>query len=334
MKSKPKKTKKIKVEKALGENLVVKEKDSNQRLDAFLVKRYPKHSRTFLQKLIKNGDILVNGGKVKTGYTIYADDKISVNVPAPVDNEVIGEDIPLDIVFEDKDLLVINKAAGMVVHPAVGNYHGTLVNALMGNKSKLSSIGGVIRPGIVHRLDKDTSGLLVIAKNDAAHQSLSKQIKDHTAIRKYLALVKGKIVREQATIHTAYGRNMRYRQKMAAYELEPKDTGIINKFRPDEASLKEAITLYKVKERYNGYTLVECELKTGRTHQIRVHMQYLGFPVVGDTVYGPKHNELGAMRQMLHAYSLSFDHPKTGKRLEFSASLPKDFKEVISKLKK
>jgi 23S rRNA pseudouridine1911/1915/1917 synthase len=308
-------------EKKGPQEIIVGEEDQGQRLDQYLVGRYPKHSRTFIQKLIKNGDILVNGEKVKTGLHLFNGFKIMVNVPEPVDTEIKGEKLPIDIVYEDKDLLVVNKPAGMVVHPAVGNYSGTLVNALLGKRGKLSSIGGVIRPGIVHRLDKDTSGLLVVAKNDLAHQSLSKQIQEKTAIRKYLAIVYGRVNREEGTIHTAYGRHSRHRQKMAVYELGTEE-------------MKEAITHYKVRQRFRNFTLVECELETGRTHQIRVHMKHLGHTILGDTVYGPKKNDLGVTRQMLHAYSLSFDQPKTGKRLQFEVKPPEDFKAIVDRLAK
>ena len=325
MKKAPKKktAKKPAINKALNAEIVVGVEAVGQRLDQYVTSLYPQFTRSRIQNLIRDGKILLNGEQIKCGKDVEEGDVIKVEIPPVVKLNMEAQDLPLDIIFQDKDLAVVNKPAGMVVHPAVGNPDQTLVNVLLAKIKNLSGIGGVERPGIVHRLDKDTSGLMVIAKNDMAHHSLAKQIEERTAVRKYLALVKGELKQPQGIIETGYGRHPRNRQKMAVLDENSGAKG----------EIREAITLYKVKQRFKGYTLVECELKTGRTHQIRVHLKHIGFPVVGDQVYGRQKGELGATRQLLHAYSLSFNHPRTGKPVSFTADLPKDFKNILSSLK-
>lgn len=274
-------------------------------------------SRTFVQNLINDGHVVVNGEIVKANYKIREGDKVQVRIPAPRLLEVLPEDIPLDIVYEDEDLLVVNKAQGMVVHPAPGAWTGTLVNALMYHCANLSGINGVLRPGIVHRIDKDTSGLLVIAKNDFIHGNLSAQLKDHTTARKYLVIVHGVLSEPSGTIDAPIGRNPTERKQMAV----------------TVRNSKRAITHYRVIERFKEFTYLEACLETGRTHQIRVHMAYIKHPVLGDPLYGPKRNRFNLKGQMLHAAELGFVHPRSGKWLEFSASLPQEFQEVIFKLR-
>jgi len=291
--------------------------DADQRLDQYVSDSLDALSRSHVQKLIKSGQIKVNDSLSKAGYKIRKDDKITVVIPPPEKlDRVEPEKIPLDILYEDDDLIVINKPAGMVVHPAAGNNSGTLVNALLYHCERLSGIGGVQRPGIVHRLDKDTSGVLVVAKSDRAHQSLSKQIKDRSATRKYLALVLGNVRQDEGTIEARMGRHPVHRKKMSVIKEE-------------HLKSREAVTRYRVKERFNDYTLVEAELKTGRTHQIRVHMSSIKHPVVGDHVYGRSKNEFGVKRQLLHAETLGFIHPANGKEMRFTSDLPDDFKQAL-----
>ena len=245
---------------------------------------------------------------------------LEVEMPEAKEPDIIPEDISLDIVYEDDDVLVINKPAGMVVHPAAGNYTGTLVNAIMHHcGDRLSSINGVIRPGIVHRIDKDTSGLLMVAKNDAAHNSLAQQLAEHSITRKYVAIVWDNLKENDGIVDAPIGRHPKDRKKQSVmYD----DTG------------KRAVTHWKVLERFGSFTLVECQLETGRTHQIRVHMAYIKHPLLGDSVYGPAKSAAGAKRQMLHAKTLGFVHPSTGKYIEFDSQLPEDFSEVLNKLRK
>jgi len=293
--------------------------DSGKRLDQYLFAAGLSHSRAHIQKLIKTDIVKVNGKVSKAGHKLRENDKISALVPALVKLEIKAENIPLNIVYEDKDILVINKPAGMVSHPAPGHYEGTLVNALLHHLKDLSGIGGVERPGIVHRLDKDTSGLMMIAKNDKAHLSLARQIKDRTIEKKYVALVHGKIEKDEGVIEAPIGRSPRHRKKMTV-------------IRSDKLKSKEAVTRYKVIRRFRNYALLELTLVTGRTHQIRVHLASIGNPVVGDSVYGRASNEFGIKRQLLHAAQLKFVHPGTGKIIEFKADVPKDFEAVIKKL--
>ena len=298
------------------EKIVVDEE--NVRLDAYIAKKEEKLSRTMIQKLIEDGDVLVNGDVKKISYKVQVGDIIEVNISEPKETGIKAQAIPLEIVYEDNDIIVVNKPKGMVVHPANGNPDGTLVNAIMAKcKGSLSGIGGEIRPGIVHRLDKDTSGLLIVAKNDQAHINMSKQIKDRKVKKIYIALVKGSIAEDEATINMPIGRSTKDRKKMAV--------------RKDG---KEAITHFKVLKRYDKYTLLEIKIDTGRTHQIRVHMAEIGHPVVGDSVYSSGKNEFGVEGQMLHAKSLDFKHPITQKQMHLEAELPEYFKEVLSELER
>ena len=283
-------------------------------------------SRSFIRKLIDNGDVQVNGKVVKASFVPKYGDEIELNLPEAVLPDIVPEDIPLDIVYEDDDVIVINKPKGMVVHPAAGNYHGTMVNALMFHcKDNLSGINGILRPGIVHRIDKDTTGLIVACKNDTAHRSLAEQLKEHSITRRYQALVNGTFKEEEGRIEASIGRSPSDRKKMA----------------PNVKNGKEAVTHYRVLGVINGesqkkYTHVECVLETGRTHQIRVHMAYIGHPLVGDFVYGPYKEDAKVMGvdlrgQCLHAGVLGFVHPSTGKYMEFEAELPEYFKKLLAR---
>ncbi|HWQ71365.1 MAG TPA: RluA family pseudouridine synthase [Desulfitobacteriaceae bacterium] len=274
-------------------------------------------SRTFVQNLIDHGHVSVNGEIVKANYKIRAGDKVRVRIPEPRLLEVLPDNIPLDIVYEDEDLLVVNKARGMVVHPAPGAWTGTLVNALMDHCVNLSGINGVLRPGIVHRIDKDTSGLLVVAKNDFVHGNLAAQLKDHATARKYLVIVHGVITEPGGTINAPLGRNPAERKQMAV----------------TVRNSKQAVTHYTVLEKFREFTYLEARLETGRTHQIRVHMAYIKHPVLGDPLYGPKRNSFNLSGQMLHAAELGFVHPRSGKWLQFTAPLPEEFQEVLGKLR-
>lgn len=265
--------------------------------------------------MLKNGDITVNGELAKPNYKVQVGDEIHYEVREPEELEVLAEDIPLDIYFEDKDMLVVNKPEGMVVHPSAGHASGTLVNALLFHCDDLSGINGKIRPGIVHRIDKDTSGLLMVAKNDHAHESLAKQLKDKTSDREYIALVHGDIVHQKGTIEAPIGRAKEDRQKMAVVR-----------------DGKEARTHFEVLERLPGYTLINCKLDTGRTHQIRVHLKYIGHPLAGDPKYGPK-NTIKGNGQFLHAAKLGFDHPTTKERMMFEAPLPSSFEKALKSLR-
>lgn len=286
------------------------------RIDKVLTGLFPDYSRSQIQLWLKEGVVAVNGQPVKANYKVKAKDELFVAIPEPETLDVIAEDIPLTIVYEDEDVAVINKPQGMVVHPSAGHSHGTLVNALMYHVKDLSSINGVIRPGIVHRIDKDTSGLLMVAKNDQAHESLAKQLKDKTSLRKYVALVHGEISHDKGTINAPIGRSKVNRKMQSVRE-----------------DGKSAVTHFTVLERFEGFTLVELKLETGRTHQIRVHMQYIGFPLAGDPVYGPK-KTLPGNGQFLHAQMLGFTHPVTGQEMVFEATLPEVFEKTLEKLRK
>ena len=287
----------------------------NMRLDTYIASKYD-ISRTMVQKLIEEGNVLVNEKEKKISYKVQIGDNIKINIPKPQETNIKPENIPIDIVYEDNDIIVVNKPKGMVVHPANGNSDGTLVNAIMAIcKGSLSGIGGEIRPGIVHRLDKDTSGLLIIAKNDRAHVNMSNQIKNREVKKIYIALVRGNVNEEEATINMPIGRSTKDRKKMAV--------------RKDG---KEAITHFKVLKRYSKYTLLEVKIDTGRTHQIRVHMSEIGHPIIGDMVYSNGKNEFSVSGQMLHAKSLDFKHPITGKDMHLEADLPQYFKDVLDKL--
>ncbi|WP_165006605.1 MULTISPECIES: RluA family pseudouridine synthase [unclassified Enterococcus] len=286
------------------------------RIDKVLTSLFSDYSRSQVQLWLKEGAVFVNGKAVKANYKVKAEDKILVEIPEPEPLDVIAEDIPLEIVYEDESVAVINKPQGMVVHPSAGHTHGTMVNALMYHIKDLSSINGVIRPGIVHRIDKDTSGLLMVAKNDEAHESLAKQLKDKTSLRKYVALVHGEIPHEKGTINAPIGRS-KVNRKMQAIREDG----------------KPAVTHFTVLERFDGFTLVELKLETGRTHQIRVHMKYIGYPLAGDPVYGPK-KTLKGNGQFLHAQMLGFKHPVTNEEMVFEAPLPELFEKTLEKLRK
>lgn len=289
------------------------------RLDVVLSLSLEELSRNHVQKLIEAGQVELNGEICKVKKTLLKNgDTIEITIPEPEELAVIGENIPLDIIYEDQDLLVINKPKGMVVHPAVGNQTGTVVNAVLYHcGSSLSSINGVRRPGIVHRIDKDTSGLLMIAKNDKAHNSLAKQLAEHSITRAYRAIVYNNFSKDEGTIDKPIGRDPKNRLRQTVTELNSRN----------------AVTHYKVIERFGNYTYVEVELETGRTHQIRVHMASIKHPLLGDQVYGPQKKMMGTETQLLHAKKLGFIHPGTGVYMEFDSELPEEFKRVLNKLK-
>lgn len=275
-------------------------------------------SRAAVQRMIEEGNVLVNSKNTKMAYKISLGDEITIIKEKPREIEIKAEDIPLDIIYEDNDILVVNKQKGLVVHPGNGNPDGTLVNAIMNKcKDSLSGIGGEIRPGIVHRIDKDTSGLLIIAKNDKAHINMSEQIKNHEVKKTYIALVRGKTKENQATIDMPIARSNKDRTKMAVSK-----------------NGKNAITHFEVIERFSGYTLLKVNIETGRTHQIRVHLSQIGYPIVGDFVYSNGKNPFGVQGQMLHSSELEFKHPITGKEMKLQACLPEYFEEVLEKLRK
>ena len=297
------------------EELIVKE-NNQKRLDSYVTDKLSKLSRTTAQRLIEDGKILVNEKKQKASYKPEEGDVISIEIPEAKDVELKAQDIPVPVVYEDNDIIVVNKPKGMVVHPANGNPDGTLVNAILAMcKDSLSGIGGEIRPGIVHRLDKDTSGLLIVAKNDEAHMNMSKQIQERKVTKKYVALVRGVVAEDEATIDLPIARSTKDRKKMAVV-----------------FGGREAVTHFNVLERFGQYTLVECILETGRTHQIRVHMAYIGHPVSGDKVYGVKNEKVDFEGQCLHARKIGFIHPKTNEYIEFTSELPDYFKKYLKKL--
>jgi len=297
--------------------LEAEENVPGERLDKYLGTILTDQSRSYLQKLIKEGAVLVNGKPVKASYRMEEEDHIEILMPEPEEPEIPAEDIPLDILYEDEDLLIVNKPKGMVVHPAAGHRTGTLVNAVLYHcKGCLSGINGIMRPGIVHRIDRDTTGALVICKNDYAHNHVAKQLKEHTITRRYLAVITGVIKEEEGTIDSPIGRHPTERKKMAA--------GVKNG--------KRAVTHYKVLQRYESHTLVECRLETGRTHQIRVHMASIHHPILGDTVYGSPKNPYHLEGQVLHARVLGLVHPVTGTYIETEAPLPKYFQNLLKKL--
>lgn len=299
--------------------LVLTEEEEGVRLDKILAGRLPDLTRTAVQKLLEEESVLINGKPAVKNHKGKAGDMVTVGIPEPEPLSLQAENIPLDIVYEDSDLLVVNKPQGMVVHPAPGNYQGTLVNALLAHcGDSLSGINGVIRPGIVHRIDKDTSGLLMVAKNDFAHQGLALQIKEHSFRREYEAVVVGRLKQESGEISAPIGRHPVDRKKMAV----------------TEKNSKEAITRFRVIAEYPGYTHVRLRLETGRTHQIRVHMAYLGHPVAGDPIYGPKKPDLGLKGQCLHAKLIGFVHPRDGRYLEFESPLPDYFIKFLERLQR
>lgn len=294
---------------------LVGEEMAGIRLDLFLVEQKPDLTRSHIQKLVAGGMVQVNGGAVRVSYRVRPGDMVDLRIPEPGLTSVEPEGIPLDIRYEDEHLIVINKPRGMVVHPAGGNYSGTMVNALMHYCRDLSGINGVLRPGIVHRLDKDTSGLLVVAKNDQAHLSLAEQLQQRTVIRNYVALVHGRVQESKGMVDAPIGRHPADRQRMAVV-----------------AGGKAAITRYQVARRLDNYTYLELRLETGRTHQIRVHLDYLGHPVAGDNKYGPARPHFGLDGQFLHAYRLGFSHPVSGDYLEFTSELPAVLAAVLQEL--
>ncbi len=300
-------------------SITVLQEQAGLRIDRLIADSLSDFTRSGIAKLIEGGNVSVNGKAVSKNYKCRAQDNITVNVPDAVALEAQPENIPLDIVYEDNDLLVVNKPKGMVVHPAAGNYSSTLVNALLYHcKDSLSGINGVIRPGIVHRIDKDTSGLLIVAKNDAAHISLAQQIKEHSFHRAYRAVVYGNIKEDSGTVHQPIGRSPKDRKKMAVTDKNSKD----------------AVTHYQVLQRFGDFTYIRCVLETGRTHQIRVHMAYIGHPLAGDAVYGPKKVITNLNGQCLHAGEIGFVHPKTNEYMEFNSPLPDYFTAFLKRLER
>ena len=300
------------------EEIEVKKEEVGKRLDSYISSKKEEITRTTAQRLIEEGNILVNNKKQKVSYKVLEGDLIQISPEEIKEIEIKPQEIPIEIIYEDKDIIVVNKPKGMVVHPANGNPDGTLVNAIMAIcKDSLSGIGGELRPGIVHRLDKDTSGLLIIAKNDKAHVNMSEQIKNHQVRKTYIALVRGVIKENEATINMPIGRSTSDRKKMA-----------VNK------NGKEAITHIKVLKRYDKYTLLEVNIETGRTHQIRVHLSHIGYPIIGDYTYSNGKNEFGVVGQCLHARKLEFKHPITNKEIKLEAPLPEYFEKIINELNK
>lgn len=302
-------------------NYNVEESDVKKRLDKFVLEKNSDITRSYIKSLIEEGNITVNGKIEKSGYSLKRSDIVKVNITKDEEVNIEPQDIPLDIMYEDDDIIIVNKPKGMVVHPAVGNFSGTLVNALMySHKNNLSGINGKIRPGIVHRIDKDTSGILVVAKNDIAHKKLSDTFKVHDIKREYIAIVKGIIKEDRLDIEYPIGRSNKDRKKMA----------VTNK------NSRNAVTHVEVLKRYyiSNVTVIKATLETGRTHQIRVHMSYINHPLLGDEVYGKKDNMFKISGQMLHAKLLGFNHPSTGKYVEFESKLPNYFCDVLEKLDK
>ena len=289
------------------------------RIDRYLSEQYPEHSRSYLQKLIKDGNVLVNGKHIKSNYKLSEEDEIQIEIPEPKEVDIQAEPVPLDIIYEDSDIIVLNKQKDMVVHPCPGHYTGTLVNGLLYHcKDQLSGINGELRPGIVHRIDKDTTGLLVICKNDHAHNFIAEQLKVHSITRKYHAIVYHNIGEEEGSVDAPIGRNPNDRKKMAV----------------NYKNGKRAVTHYKVLERLKEqYTYIKCSLETGRTHQIRVHMSHIHHPLLGDEVYGPKKDKFHLQGQCLHAKVLGFIHPTTKEYMEFTSPLPEYFEQLLKKLR-
>jgi 23S rRNA pseudouridine1911/1915/1917 synthase len=299
-------------------SFTVEEPIANQRIDKIITAACPQFSRTHIQRVIENNGVTVNGKAVDKSYVAAAGSKVEVIADEPRPLYIVAQEIPLDIRFEDKDLLVVNKPRGLVVHPAAGNYDGTLVNALMNHcKKSLSGINGVMRPGIVHRIDKDTSGLLLVAKNDFTHNSLASQLKTHSITREYRAVVYGHLKQTEGTIDAPIGRSIKDRKKMCV----------------TDKNSKSAVTHYTVLEEFDGFTYIKLRLETGRTHQIRVHMAYIGHPVAGDMVYGPQNGEKSLNGQCLHAALIGFSHPRDGRYIEISAELPDYFEDFLRRIK-
>ena len=291
-------------------------KEDGIRLDKAIAELDPDISRMTVQKLIEDDKILVNGKKEKASYKVKINDKIIIEFEKPKESKLKAEEIPLNVIYEDNDIIIIKKEKGMVVHPGNGNPDGTLANAIMARcKDSLSGIGGEIRPGIVHRIDKDTSGIIIVAKNDKAHLNISEQIKEHKTTKTYLALVRGRVKENEATIDMPIGRSKKDRKKMAV-----------------DKDGKKAVTHFKVLKRYSDCTLLEVVIETGRTHQIRVHLSEIGYPIIGDYTYSNGENRFDVEGQMLHAYKIKFKHPTTNEEVEYTAELPKYFKDILEKL--
>ena len=295
----------------------VAEEFEDMRIDRYLAEICPDLSRSYVQKLLKSGDVEADGAKVKPSYRVSAGEVVELEVQAPSEPEILAQDMDLDIVYEDEDVILINKPKGMVVHPAAGHYEGTLVNGLMAHcKDQLSGINGMLRPGIVHRIDKDTTGILIVCKNDMAHRSIAAQLKEHSITRRYQAIVCGVIREEEGTVDAPIGRHPTDRKKMCV----------------NEKNGRHAVTHYRVLRRFANYTYIECRLETGRTHQIRVHMASLHHPILGDAVYGPARCPFHLEGQTLHAGVLGFVHPRTGQYMAFTAPLPEYFKQLLDRL--
>lgn len=298
------------------EKYIVKQEEQGKRLDMYVSNQSSEITRTTAQRLIEQGNVLVNGKKQKVAYKILSGDVVTIEKVEPKAIELKAQEIPIDVIYEDDDIIVVNKPKGMVVHPANGNPDGTLVNAIMAIcKDSLSGIGGEIRPGIVHRLDKDTSGLLIVAKNDKAHVNMSEQIKNHEVKKTYIALVRGIVKENEATIDMPIGRSTSDRKKMAVVK-----------------NGRNAVTHIKVLKRYDKYTLLEINIETGRTHQIRVHLSYIGYPIIGDYIYSNGKNEFGVVGQCLHAKCLEFKHPITGEKMMLEAPLPDYLENILKEL--
>ena len=301
------------------QRLTVSPEDAGVRIDKYLAEQLPDITRSYLQKLLKDGSVQMNGKPVKASTKTAAGAVIALTIPEPEEPEILPENIPLDILYEDSDVILINKPKDMVVHPAAGHYTGTLVNALMYHcRGDLSGINGVLRPGIVHRIDKDTTGVLIVCKNDRAHNALAEQLKEHSITRKYRAIVCGNLKEDEGTVDAPLGRHPQDRKKMAIVR----------------SGGKRAVTHYRVLERFGNYTYIECRLETGRTHQIRVHMASLGHPLLGDEIYGRAKSPFKLEGQTLHAMVLGFIHPTTGEYMEFEAPLPEYFEKLLEKLRK
>ena len=301
----------------MKQEIFVTEELAGDRIDKFISEQCEELSRSFIQKLLKSGEIYVGQKAVKASYKVTEGDMISFEVPEAVEPEILPEDIPLEVVYEDHDVILVNKPKGMVVHPAAGHYTGTLVNALMFHcKDDLSGINGVLRPGIVHRIDMDTTGILIVCKNDLAHNSIAEQLKEHSITRRYQAIVHGVLKNDEGTIDAPVGRHPQDRKKMCV----------------NHQNGKNAVTHYRVLNRFKNFTHIECRLETGRTHQIRVHMASINHPLLGDSVYGPAKCPYKLQGQTLHAGILGFVHPRTGEYMEYSADLPEYFKKLLNTL--
>lgn len=301
----------------MRQEIFVGEDGTDDRIDKFLAEQCEELSRSFLQKLLKSGEISVNGQAVKASFRLSEGDLIVFEVPETAKPEILPEPIPLDILYEDEDVILINKPKGMVVHPAAGHYSGTLVNALMYHcRDSLSGINGVLRPGIVHRIDMDTTGVIIACKNDVSHRSIAEQLKEHSITRRYQAIVHGRLKTDEGIVDAPIGRNPQDRKKMSI----------------NERNGKPAVTHYHVLNRFRDYTHIECRLETGRTHQIRVHMASIGHPLLGDAVYGPARCPYRLEGQTLHAGVLGFVHPRSGEYMEFSAPLPEYFEKLLRTL--